>query len=230
MSRYDSCKRRSRVCAFLATIGDAIMHTRSGGGGRRHHRRGDAFSDEATATAATAAAAKEGNFVALPGIHPRGREGRMQSWRGRAPGRAYSVKYTLLSMPSARCSIHLRSKWNYKRIPPAARGSPLAADTFCAARLTPSHTLNQLDLAEASCLRDPPAGVCPRLRAELLRSPIVRVPRGETSWISSRNVLYFGCCADFGRLEIEGRFYALINLEKVRTNWELMKFDMKIER
>lgn len=67
------------MCAFLATIGDAIMHTRSGGGGRRHHRRGDAFSDEATATAATAAAAKEGNFVALPGIHPRGREGRMQS-------------------------------------------------------------------------------------------------------------------------------------------------------
>lgn len=28
-----------------------------------------------------------------------------------------SVKYTLLSMPSARCTIHLCGKWNYKRIP-----------------------------------------------------------------------------------------------------------------
>lgn len=48
---------------------------------------------------------------------------------------AYSVKYTLLSMLSARCSIHLRGKWNYKRIPPPPVD---AADTFYA-RFTRAH-------------------------------------------------------------------------------------------
>lgn len=39
--------------------------------------------------------------------------------RGRVEARFSldSVKYTLLSMPSARCAIHLCGKWNYKRIP-----------------------------------------------------------------------------------------------------------------
>lgn len=97
---------------------------------------------------------------------PRMCERRMQSWRGRVPtSSAYSVKYTLLSMPSARCITHLRGKWNYKRIPPTARGSPLAADTFCA-RLT--HTHVKPTIAEALYLRDPP-WVCLRLRAKLLR-------------------------------------------------------------
>lgn len=41
-----------------------------------------------------------------------------------------SVKYTLLSMPSARCSIHLRGKWNYKRIPVLVDFS-VVADTSC---------------------------------------------------------------------------------------------------
>lgn len=37
--------------------------------------------------------------------------------RGLAQCSPDSVKYTLLSMPSARCTNHLCGKWNYKRIP-----------------------------------------------------------------------------------------------------------------
>lgn len=55
---------------------------------------------------------------------------------------ADSVKYTLLSMPSARCCIHLRGKWNYKRIQPPFGGFPLATDTLYS-RGSRVYTLNQ---------------------------------------------------------------------------------------
>lgn len=75
---------------------------------------------------------------------------------------AHSVKYTLLSMLSARCSIHLRGKWNYKRIPPPPW-----------MRLTPStpglrvHTLNPT-IMEALCSRDPPCQIARRIKCRLL--------------------------------------------------------------
>lgn len=136
----------------FATIGYAIMRTRPGG--RRRHR--DAPLSE------TSYSRKEGKGETPSPSNVREANAIVT---GSCTSSAYSVKYTLLSMPSARCITHLRGKWNYKRIPPTARGSPLAADTFCA-RLTRTHV--KPTIAEALYLRDPPR-VCLRLRAKLLR-------------------------------------------------------------
>lgn len=137
---------------MFATIGYAIMRTRPGG--RRRHR--DASLSE------TSYSRKEGKGETPSPSNVREANAIVT---GSCTSSAYSVKYTLLSMPSARCITHLRGKWNYKRIPPTARGSPLAADTFCA-RLTRTHV--KPTIAEALYLRDPPR-VCLRLRAKLLR-------------------------------------------------------------
>lgn len=81
---------------------------------------------------------------------------------------AYSVKYTLLSMLSARCSIHLRGKWNYKRIPPPPPPPAVdAADTFHA-RFTRAHVKPNdhggVMFARSSTIPRP------RLRAKLLHA------------------------------------------------------------
>lgn len=95
------------------------------------------------------------------------RVGVQQGWNSRVPGgirkantivtrsrtTTDSVKYTLLSMPSARCSIHLRGKWNYKRIPARSWISRLRL-TPSAPRVTGTHVKSTI--AEALCLRDSP--------------------------------------------------------------------------
>ena len=77
MSRCDGRKRRSRARAFLATIGDAIMHTRSWRGGRRRrrrHRRGDASLSQ-TSNSSSSSNSSEGRKLRRPRVYAWGGTG-----------------------------------------------------------------------------------------------------------------------------------------------------------